>query len=75
MSFERIEVDPAIMAGAPCVAGTRIPVATIIGMLAEGATHEDILVQYRQLEEADIRQALAFASAAVDERTRPRRSA
>lgn len=75
MTFERISIDHRVMAGAPCIAGTRIPVATVVGMVAEGMTVEEILTDYPQLEEADVREALRFAAAAVDERSMPLRSA
>lgn len=71
MPFERISINYEIMAGAPCIAGTRIPVATVVGMVAEGMSVEEILTDFPQLDEEDIREALRFAAAAVDERSRP----
>lgn len=71
MAFERISIDHRIMAGVPCVAGTRIPVATVVGMLAEGMSTEEILVDLPQLTEEDVAEALRFAAVAVDERTLP----
>jgi uncharacterized protein (DUF433 family) len=59
------------MAGVPCVRGTRIPVATIVGMVAEGMTDAEIQGDYPQLSTEDVREALRFAAAAVDERTLP----
>jgi uncharacterized protein (DUF433 family) len=73
MAFERITADPEVMAGVPCVRGTRIPVATVVGMVAEGMTEEEILRDYPQLSAEDVREALRFAAAAVDERTLPLR--
>ena len=73
MAFERITADPEIMAGVPCIRGTRIPVATVVGMVAEGMSTEEILVDFPQLREDDVRDALRFAAAAVDERTLPLR--
>jgi uncharacterized protein (DUF433 family) len=61
------------MAGVPCIRGTRIPVATVIGMLAEGISEAEILGDYPQLSIEDLREALRFAAAAVDERTLPLR--
>lgn len=49
----------------------RVPVATIIGMFAESMTPAEILSDYPQLTEDDIRQALQFAAAAVDQATLP----
>jgi uncharacterized protein (DUF433 family) len=73
MPFERITAHPEIMAGVPCIRGTRIPVATVVGMVAEGMTVEEILHDYPQLSVEDVREALKFAAAAVDERTLPLR--
>jgi uncharacterized protein (DUF433 family) len=69
MPFERISADTKIMAGVPCIRGTRIPVATAVGMVAEGMAVEEILADYPQLSAEDVREALKFAAAAVDERT------
>lgn len=71
MAFERISADSRIMAGVPCIRGTRIPVTTVVGMVAEGMSVAEILHDYPQLEEEDVREALRFAAAAVDERTLP----
>ena len=71
MRFERITVNPAQMGGAPCVRGLRIPVATVVGLVAQGMTETRIVAEYPDLEVADIREALAFAAAAVDERQLP----
>jgi uncharacterized protein (DUF433 family) len=69
MPFERITADSGVMAGVPCIRGTRIPVATVVGMVAEGLTEAEILGDYPQLSIEHIREALRFAAAAVDERT------
>ncbi len=71
MTFERIAVDPEIMAGVPCIAGTRIPVATVVGMVADGMTVETILEAYPQLVVEDVMDALRYAAARVDEREVP----
>ena len=52
--------------------GLRIPVATVVGMIAEGMKHEAILCAYPDLEQADIGEALAYAAEAVRERERGR---
>ncbi|MCZ7605508.1 MAG: DUF433 domain-containing protein [Planctomycetota bacterium] len=62
VKFERISVDPAIMRGRPCIRGTRIPVSTILGMLAKGHSRERILEGYPDLKPEDIDEALAYAS-------------
>ena len=59
------------MGGVPCVRGTRIPVATVVAMLADGMTVAEILADYPQLVEDDVRDALRYAAAAVDERELP----
>ncbi|MGH9164336.1 MAG: DUF433 domain-containing protein [Acidimicrobiales bacterium] len=74
MAFERISVDHRIMGGLPCIKGTRIPVATVVGMVADGMTIEEILADFPQLTDDDLRDALRFAAAAVDERELPLRS-
>jgi uncharacterized protein (DUF433 family) len=71
MQFPRITVDPAQMAGVPCIRGLRIPVATVVSMVAEGMTNSEILDSYPDLEEADIREALQYAAEAVRERELP----
>ena len=55
------------MGGLPCIAGTRIPVAMLVRMVAAGTPVEVILEEYPQLHEDDIREALRFAAANVDQ--------
>ena len=71
MAFDRIGIDHRIMAGVPCIKGTRIPVATIVGMVADGMTTEEIVADFPQLTAEDIAESLRFAAAAVDEGTLP----
>jgi len=71
MDFERITIDPGQMRGVPCIRGLRIPVATVLGQLAAGVTSEAILVDFPDLEPADIPAALEYAAAAVQERELP----
>ena len=71
MKFERITVDPEQMGGVPCVRGLRIPVATIVGMVAEGMSQAEILRAYPDLRKEDIREALRYAAEAVKERELP----
>ncbi len=69
MAHERIKRDPLIMSGQPVIAGTRIPVATILNDLATGSTEAQVLEDYPTLSLEDIRAALAYASAFLrDER-------
>jgi len=71
MKFDRITINPRQMGGVPCLRGLRIPVATVVGMVAEGMTEEEILDGYPDLEREDIREALRFAAEAVRERELP----
>jgi uncharacterized protein (DUF433 family) len=59
------------MGGVPCIRGLRIPVATVIAMVAEGMSQAEILQALPDLEAEDIRQALRFAAEAVQERALP----
>jgi uncharacterized protein (DUF433 family) len=65
MEFTRITADPRQLGGVPCIRGLRIPVATVVGMVAEGMATAEILAAYPDLEEPDVREALLFAAAAV----------
>ena len=71
MAFERITINPKRMGGLPCIRGLRIPVSTVIGQLAAGRTHADVLADFPDLEEADVYAALEYAAAAVQERELP----
>ena len=71
MDFARITTDPARMGGVPCIRTLRIPVATVVEMVADGMTPAEILKAYPDLEAADIREALRFAAEAVRERELP----
>lgn len=71
MAFDRITVRADQMGGVPCIRGLRIPVATIVGMVADGMASEEILAAYPDLEPADIEQALRYAADAVRERELP----
>lgn len=73
MSFERITVDPDKMAGQPCIRGLRIPVATVVTMVADGMTVDEIVDELPELEQADVAEALRYAAAAVRERELPLR--
>ena len=71
MRFARITSHPAQMGGVPCIRGLRIPVATIIGLLAQGMSRAQVLADYPDLEPEDIEEALRYAAAALDERQIP----
>lgn len=71
MRFTRITVNAKQMGGVPCMRGLRIPVATVVGMVADGMTEEEILAAYPDLQAEDIHEALLFAAEAVRERELP----
>lgn len=71
MKFERITIDPALMGGVACIRGLRIPVATVVDMVAAGMTVDDILADFPDLQREDIAEALRYASAALRERQLP----
>jgi uncharacterized protein (DUF433 family) len=71
MRFERITVHPDQMGGVPCIRGLRIPVATVVGMVADGMTVEEIIGALPDLEPEDVREALRFAAEAMLERQLP----
>lgn len=71
MKFTRITVNPDQMGGMPCIRGLRIPVATVVGMVAEGLTNAEILKAYPDLELDDLRESLKYAAEAVQERELP----
>ncbi|NES13589.1 MULTISPECIES: DUF433 domain-containing protein [Micromonospora] len=69
MAFPRITVDPDVMGGAPCVRQSRIPVATLLAMMAEGMSVTDILTDLPFLDEEDLAEVLEYAADAVRDRT------
>ena len=71
MKFTRITVGPNQMGGVPCLRGLRIPVATVVAMVADGMPEAEILAAFPDLEPADIAEALRFAAEAVRERELP----
>lgn len=69
--FPRITINPHQMGGVPCIRGLRIPVATVVDMVAAGMTDVEILQDFPDLELDDIREALRYAAAALYERHIP----
>jgi uncharacterized protein (DUF433 family) len=65
--LERITFDSSIMGGKPCIRGMRVTVGTIVGLIASGATHEQILTDYPYLEPEDIPAALSYAAWRAEE--------
>ena len=73
MAFERITTDPKRMGGVPCIRDLRFPVATVVAMVADGMTVEEILAEHPDLEAEDVTESLRYAAAAVQERELPLR--
>jgi uncharacterized protein (DUF433 family) len=71
VTFTRITVNPRQMAGIPCIRSLRIPVATIVEMIADGMTDGEILAAYPDLEREDVHEALRYTAEAVRERQLP----
>jgi uncharacterized protein (DUF433 family) len=71
MKFTRITVDPPQMGGVPCLRGLRIPVATVVAMIADGTNEAEVLAAYPDLHQDDIAEALRYAAEAVRERELP----
>jgi uncharacterized protein (DUF433 family) len=71
MKFARVTVNANVMGGVPCIRGLRIPVATIVGLIADGASETEVLAAYPDLTADDIHEALQFAAEAVRERALP----
>jgi uncharacterized protein (DUF433 family) len=64
MSWEdRISVDPEVRSGKPCIRGTRITVYDVLEYLAGGMTEDEILADFPDLKQEDIRACLSFAAA------------
>jgi uncharacterized protein (DUF433 family) len=73
MTFERITTDPEVLGGVPCIRGLRVPVATVVGMVADGMTADEILADFPYLGPEDVTEALRYAAEAVRERELPLR--
>jgi uncharacterized protein (DUF433 family) len=71
MKFDRITFDPKMMGGRACIRGMRIPVSVIVGQIAHGASTEEVIGDYPDLEPADVRQALEYAAWLTQEQVNP----
>lgn len=69
--MDRITVSPKVMGGVPCIRGLRIPVATVVNMVAGGMTAQQIVDELPPLELDDVVAALRFAADAVSDREIP----
>lgn len=73
MRFSRVTIDPDVMRGMPCIRGLRIPVATVVAMVADDMTSVEILAELPDLEAEDVAEPLRYAAEAVRERELPLR--
>ena len=73
MAFERITIDPHVMGGMPTIRGLRIPVATVVAMVADGMTVAEITSELPDLTPDDVAEALRYAAEAMRERELPLR--
>ncbi len=71
MVVDRITIDPKVMGGVPCIRGLRIPVATVVGMIANEMTATDVVAELPPLELEDVAAALRYAADAVADREIP----
>jgi uncharacterized protein (DUF433 family) len=71
MAFERITCDPAQLNGQPCIRGLRLTVRRVVEAVATYPDHEELRREYPELEDEDIRQALEYAAANLDDKTIP----
>lgn len=69
--MDRITVNPKQMGGVPCIRGLRIPVATVVNMIAGGMTPAEVVDELPPLELEDVAAALRFAADAVADREIP----
>jgi uncharacterized protein (DUF433 family) len=69
--LSRVTNSPDVMGGKPCLRGMRVTVGTIVGLLAAGKSHEEILTDFPYLEDDDIRAALAYAAWRAEEQELP----
>jgi uncharacterized protein (DUF433 family) len=67
-NFDRITVDPAVLNGQPCIRGLRLTVRRVLEALATYPDREELRAEYPELEDEDIRQALEFAAANLDDK-------
>jgi len=68
ITLERISIDPTVMNGQPCVRGTRLTVKRVLHILADYKDRDELHKDYPRLDDEDIRQALLYAAASVDDR-------
>ncbi|MGH8673247.1 MAG: DUF433 domain-containing protein [Burkholderiales bacterium] len=69
--FDRITHDPKVLAGRATLRGLRISVAHVVNLVANGMTRTQIVAEYPELDEEDVRQALAYAAAMAEDQVHP----
>jgi uncharacterized protein (DUF433 family) len=74
-NFDRITMDPQQMNGQPCIRGMRLTVRRVLEAMAVYPDRADLFREYPELDEEDLRQALAFAAANLDDRVEALRDA
>jgi uncharacterized protein (DUF433 family) len=74
-TFDRITSDPAVLSGQPCIRGLRLTVRRVLEVLATYPDRDELRAEYPELEDEDIRQALEYAAANLDDRVVELRSA
>jgi len=67
-SFDRITSDPAVLNGQPCIRGMRLTVRRVLESLATYPDREQLRAEYPEIEDEDIRQALEYAAANLDDK-------
>lgn len=75
MAFARVTFDADVMGGQACIRGLRLPVATVVKLVAAGMTVDDIVKEYPALEPEDVKEALEYAAWTTEERVIPTKSA
>lgn len=68
-AFERITIDPAVMNGQPCIRGMRLTVRRVLNLLATYLNRDELRSEFPELEDDDIRQALDYAAAHLDDKS------
>jgi uncharacterized protein (DUF433 family) len=71
LQLARITFDPAVMGGRPCIRGMRVTVGTLLGLMAAGRSHAEIVAAYPYLEAEDLQAALEYATWRAQERDLP----
>ena len=69
--YDRITADPAVLGGKPCIRGMRLSVQRVLEVLSENPSWDELRLDYPELEQEDVRQALAFAAASLGDRVLP----